>query len=368
MEVKKLFGGKYNGKRVLITGHTGFKGSWLSTWLLKLGAKVLGISDKVPTNPSHFDLLNLDQELESTLIDIRDFKRLKEKIIEFAPEIVFHLAAQPLVRYSYINPIETFETNVIGTVNLLEACRNKSVKGILIVTSDKCYENLEESRPFVEEDRMGGYDPYSCSKGVAELITSSYRNSYFNLKEYGIKHDTLISSCRAGNVIGGGDWAEDRLIPDIIRSISNGEEVLIRSPKATRPWQHVLEPLSGYLLLGQKLLESEVSFSGGWNFGPKNNEVLTVEEVLGCAKSNWNSIQYSLNKSSENLYEAKFLSLNCDKAKTQLHWEPVWDTKASIEKTVEWYKQLNEGGKLITIAQLEEYVSNAKKQNQPWVS
>ena len=277
--MENLFGGIYKGKKVLLTGHTGFKGSWLALWLHKMGADVVGIALPAPTSPNHLELLNLN--ITSEMIDIRDAKAINKAFQKHQPEIVFHLAAQPLVRYSYENPHETFETNVMGTINIYEAVRNcSSVEVIVNITSDKCYDNKEWIWGYRENDAMGGYDPYSASKGCAELVTASYRNSFFNLDSYGKSHNVLLASCRAGNVIGGGDWADDRLIPDIMRAVDKNETVTIRSPHATRPWQHVLEPLSGYLLVGQKLLEGKKEFADGWNFGPSDEGSISVKEVV----------------------------------------------------------------------------------------
>ena len=333
-----LFLNTYKGKKVLVTGHTGFKGAWLSYWLTKLGAQVFGISDKITTTPSHFELLTID--IQSFMIDIRNKVELNDKIQEIKPDLIFHLAAQPLVRYSYNEPIETFETNVLGTVNILHICQSlKDCKGIVNITSDKCYENYEDDRPYNEDDRMGGYDPYSASKGAAELVASSFRRSFFNPKDYGIKHRFILASARAGNVIGGGDWSEDRLIPDLVKNYLQGKTTTIRSPFSTRPWQHVLEPLSGYLLLGQKILEGDLSVSDGWNFGPENNETLTVKEVLQISSKVWSDLKFDFPILEEQPHEAKLLRLDCAKAHQKLNWQPVWEMEKSIEKTILWYKK-----------------------------
>lgn len=349
-----MFRNIYNGKNVLITGNTGFKGSWLAYWLLKLGANVSGFSLTPNTNPNHFSILNL--EYETFFNNINDLQELKKVIKKTSPEIIFHLAAQPLVRYSYINPIETIQTNVLGTTNVLEAARlNKNVKAIVVVTTDKCYENNEKGISFVESDSMGGYDPYSSSKGCAELITSAYRNSFFNLDKFERSHDTLIATARAGNVIGGGDWSDDRLIPDIIRSSAEGKPSIIRSPNATRPWQHVLEPLSGYLMIGEKLLNRKNKFADAWNFGPEEKNILTVKEVLDLTKNKWSKISYLIKENTQTFHEAKQLSLNIDKAKKELKWIPLWSNETSISKTIDWYREFYQNGKLNTDIDIEDY-------------
>lgn len=369
MELTSLFGKSYLGKTVLITGHTGFKGSWLSAWLLKMGANVIGFSDEILKSPNHFEALDCSKKVTSIFGDVRDLSQLKMVFRDYRPEIVFHLAAQPLVRASYQNPVATFATNIMGTINLLECCRvTENVKAVVIVTSDKCYENLEQNRPFVEDDKMGGYDPYSSSKGAAEIVTNSYRTSFFNLKEYGKKHSTLIASGRAGNVIGGGDWAEDRLIPDMVRATDKNQAVHIRNPRASRPWQHVLEPLSGYLQLGQQLLERKVQFAEGWNFGPKDQEVFSVGEIIKLSKKSWDKIEYVFNEIDDQPYEAKFLSLDCTKAHQKMNWYPVWTTEESIEKTTLWYKEYYEQGILKTDVQILEYVATAQEKNYSWAT
>jgi CDP-glucose 4,6-dehydratase len=349
-----LFSNIYKDKKVLVTGHTGFKGTWLSFWLTKLGAQVIGISDKVITSPAHFELLKID--MQSFMIDIRNKEALNDKIQAINPDIVFHLAAQSLVRYSYLNPVETFQTNVMGTVNILEACRlQPSVKAIVVVTSDKCYENLESGRTYSETDPMGGYDPYSSSKGCAELVVSSYRNSFFNLDDFGYKHHVLVASARAGNVIGGGDWSTDRLIPDIIRAAVVKKEVIIRNPQAVRPWQHVLEPVYGYLLLGAKLLAGEKSFASAWNFGPRHNEVMNVNEVLNHARSLWNDVKYKIEK-DEKMHEAQLLMLDCSKANDVLNWHPVWNTEQAIYHTINWYREYYLQNRISTKHDFDSYL------------
>ncbi len=361
-----MFNDIYKGKKVLITGHTGFKGSWLAFWLKQLGAEILGYSLQPPTKPSHYELLNMD--IYSVIADIRDREKLFSVFEDFRPEIVFHLAAQPLVRYSYKAPLETFETNIIGTANVFEACKRiDSVRAIVNITSDKCYENKEWVWGYRENDPMGGYDPYSASKGCAELITSSYRRSFFNPEEYGKSHNTLLASVRAGNVIGGGDWSEDRLIPDIVKATANRKKVYIRNPEAVRPWQHVLEPLSGYLLLGQKLLEGKKEHADGWNFGPDDESIITVRQVVELSKKHWNDIEYEINKDLANLHEAKLLKLDCSKAKFYLKWKPIWDIEKTIEKTINWYKNFYEKNDILTQQDLEEYIKDAIKTGAVWV-
>jgi len=363
--MENLFSGIYKNKTVLVTGHTGFKGSWLVYWLNQMGAKVIGYSLQAPTNPNHIELLNLD--IVSIIGDIRDLDKLNQVFNEYKPDIVFHLAAQPLVRLSYENPIETYETNVMGTLKVFEACRANNVKAIVNITSDKAYENKEWIWGYRENDPMGGYDPYSSSKGCADILASSYRNSFFNIKDYKKTHNTLIATCRAGNVIGGGDWAKDRLITDIMISVSQGKKVSIRNPKATRPWEHVLEPLSGYLHIGQKLLEAKVEFAEAWNFGPSDEGSITVEEVVQNVKKHWDKIDYEINSNPNQLHEANLLKLDCSKAHILLKWKDVWDSDTTFEKTVKWYKAYyGEDKKVLTQNDLESYIKNAKEKNVEW--
>jgi CDP-glucose 4,6-dehydratase len=297
----------------------------------------------------------------SIIGDIRSRGKLINVVKTHKPEIVFHLAAQSLVRYSYKNPVETFETNVMGTINVFEACRQtESVRAIVNITSDKCYENREWVWGYRENDPMGGHDPYSASKGCAEIVTNSYRNSFFNLNEYGRSHDILLASARAGNVIGGGDWSEDRLIPDIMKAVSKNERVIIRNPNAVRPWQHVLEPLSGYLMLGQKLLEGKKEFAEGWNFGPDDESNINVINVVENIKQSWNKIEYEIREDANNPHEAGLLKLDCSKARSRLEWKPVWDIEKTIEMTTKWYKEFYENGKLLSWKDLNEYIQDAK--------
>ncbi len=338
MEIKKLFGGVYKGKKVFLTGHTGFKGSWMSILLNELGAKVFGYALLPNTKPNLYELAGIDSLVKSTIGDIRNYDFLLNTIQEIQPDIVIHMAAQPLVRESYKAPRETYETNVMGTVNLFEAVRNtKSVKVVLNVTTDKCYENKEWVWGYRENESMGGYDPYSNSKSCSELVTASFRSSFFNPSEYS-KHGVAVASARAGNVIGGGDWAEDRLIPDFIRAISLGEKVKIRSPKAIRPWQHVLEPIAGYLTLSEKLFSEGASFGEGWNFGSDDFDVKDVEWIIKKICALWGEdAGYEIDQSPQ-LHEATYLKLDCSKAKSKLQWYPKWTVEKTLTTIVEFNK------------------------------
>ncbi len=359
-----LFNSIYKDKTVLVTGHTGFKGSWLVYWLNQMGAKVIGYSLEAPTNPNHIGLLDLD--MVSIIGDIRDLDKLNSVFNQYNPDIVFHLAAQTLVRLSYESPIETYETNVMGTLKVFEACRKNSVKAIVNITSDKAYDNKEWIWGYRENDPMGGYDPYSSSKGCSEILTSSYRNSYFNLSEYKKTHNTLLASCRAGNVIGGGDWAQDRLVTDIMISVSEGKKVTIRNPHATRPWQHVLEPLSGYLNIGQKLLEEKIEFADAWNFGPSDEGSINVEKVAQNIQKHWDKVDYIINQNSNQPHEANLLKLDCSKAHLLLKWINVWDSSETFEKVVEWYKDYYENKNILTQSDLATYINNAKDKGLEW--
>lgn len=359
MEIEKLFGSIYKNKVCLITGHTGFKGSWLAHWLTKLGATVIGYSLEPDNNPNHFELLN--ENYTSIIGNIKDFSNLNEVFDTHKPEIVFHLAAQALVRYSYENPIETYHTNVLGTMNVFEASRNSnSVKVIINITSDKCYENKEWIWGYRENDPMGGHDPYSSSKGCSEILTASYQKSYFN------NGKILLASARAGNVIGGGDWANDRLIPDIIQAANDNKKVEIRSPNATRPWQHILEPLSGYLMLGWKMLEGRREFAEGWNFGPAKSSNIPVIEVVSFAKKKWNKIDFKINRELANNHEANLLMLDCSKANKLLKWVSVWDKEITLIKTIEWYKDYYEKGQINTKLDLINYIKDARIGKLAW--
>lgn len=360
-----MFKNIYRNKNILISGHTGFKGSWLALWLQQLGANITGYSLPPPTEPNHFNLLNLD--INSVIGDVRDVDKLKHLFKEQKPEIVFHLAAQAIVRQSYFEPVETFSSNVMGTVNVLEAARAcESVRAIVIVTSDKCYENREWFWGYRENDAMGGYDPYSASKGCAEIVTSCWRNSFFNLKDYNKTHQTLLATARAGNVIGGGDWAPDRLIPDIMRATSQSQKVIIRNPNATRPWQHVLEPLSGYLHLGQKLLEGRMEFAEAWNFGPADEGNITVGEIVHQVKVIWPIIDFEIQQNPNQPHEAGLLRLDCSKARNKLRWIPTWSGNETIEQATLWYKNFYESGKILSMDHLNCYVEDAKSKNIAW--
>ena len=362
---KNLFKGLYKGKKVFITGHSGFKGSWMAFWLREMGAIVKGYSLAPNTEPSHIDLLDLD--IESVYGDICDFENLQKELQAFSPDVVFHMAAQPLVRYSYREPRETFATNVMGSLNLYEASRAcPSVKSIVSITTDKVYENNEWVWGYRENDRLGGKDPYSASKAAMEIMTNSYRNSYFNPEDFGTKHDVLLAVGRAGNVIGGGDWAEDRLIPDIIRASLKGVPTEIRSPDAIRPWQHVLESLSGYLLLGQKLMERKVEFAEAFNFGPIVHEENTVGEVVEFMKGEWSQVNYTIKRPDVVLHEARLLKLDCTKANNELKWKPTWTTQEGLKRTIGWYQRFYTSKEICTSEDLSIFVSMAEKQGAIW--
>jgi len=325
----------WNGKTVLITGHTGFKGSWLTLWLKKLGSRVIGFSKDIPTTPSLFELADVANGINSIQGDIRNFNQIQQVIKNTEPEIIFHMAAQSLVRTSYENPRETYETNVMGTINLLDAIRDsKKTRVVINVTSDKCYENKELDRPYIEEDPLGGYDPYSSSKACSELVSSAFRNSYFQENN----HTISLSSVRAGNVIGGGDWAKDRLIPDFIQSLEDNRTLKIRNPDAIRPWQYVLEPLSGYLQLAEKMWFNGKIFAQAWNFGP-NEESKKVSWIINKISNMYGKQIDILSDKSDNLHEAKILNLDCSKSQTKLNWIPKTNIEKGLEMTVNWYKE-----------------------------
>jgi CDP-glucose 4,6-dehydratase len=346
-------------KKILITGHTGFKGSWLSLLLHKLGSDVYGYALEPPTNPNLFETARINELVNSYIGDIRDYDKLFRIIESVKPEIVIHMAAQPLVRESYKNPVDTYAINVMGTVNLLEAVRHTpGIKAVVNVTTDKCYENREWHWGYRENEPMGGYDPYSNSKGCSELVTSAFRNSFFNPKDYQ-NHGVAIATARAGNVIGGGDWAEDRLIPDFIQAISKGEEVKIRSPYAIRPWQHVLDPLSGYLMLAKRLYTDGPKFAEAWNFGPDDTDAKNVEWIAGRFSELWGKgFTYRIDKNPQP-HESSYLKLDCSKAKVELDWHHRWNLEEALLSVVEWYRTwLSKGDvRLITEKQIWEYFS-----------
>lgn len=347
----------WDGKKVFITGHTGFKGGWMCKWLSSLGAKISGYSLAPGPTAKFYELNKLDKNLENSFIgDIRNYKFLKECLISTSPEIIIHMAAQPLVRYSYINPVETYEINVMGTVHLLEAIKNvPSVKSVIVVTSDKCYENSDSGIVFSEGDRMGGNDPYSNSKGCVELVVSAYRKSFFEDKN---KNPILIATARAGNVIGGGDWSDDRLIPDAFRAYDSSQELLVRAPNSTRPWQHVLEPIAGYLMLSKALFIGKHNYVGGWNFGPQLEDVLSVKEVVSILSKNLGDrLIYRVEEDMNIFHEAKFLMLSSEKSKNMLGWKSKIRVNKAIELTVDWHKQWLSGSDManVTLSQISEY-------------
>lgn len=350
----------WQGKRVFVTGHSGFKGAWLSLWLHQLGAKVKGFSLEPPTSPSLFDAANISALVESEIGDIRDAQTLARSMREFNPDILIHMAAQPLVRFSYADPVTTYSTNVMGTVHVLEAARKCSnLRAIVNVTTDKCYENREWEWGYRENEPMGGHDPYSNSKGCAELVTSAYRNSFFNTAT-----SPALASARAGNVIGGGDWAQDRLVPDILRAFSAANPVVVRNPKATRPWQHVLEPLSGYLILAQALFNAGHAFAEGWNFGPRDQDAQPVEQILDNMITHWGpDARWQLDENPQP-HEANFLKLDISKAQSRLKWSPTWNLDYTLEKIVAWHRAwLNsEDMQAYSIAEINHYMASMRSQ------
>ena len=343
---------EYFGKRVFITGDTGFKGSWLALWLSQLGAETRGYALPAQNREDHYNSAGVSSDIDHVDGDIRDFERLSRSMLEFEPEIVFHLAAQAIVRRSYRDPRETFETNVMGSVNVLESARYcKKLRAIIYVTSDKCYLNKEWAWGYRENDELGGHDPYSASKAAAEIVLSSYRRAFFS-KVTGLG----AASVRAGNVIGGGDWAEDRIVPDCIRALSAKKPIEIRNPLATRPWQHVLEPLFGYLRLGLALFKEPILYSEAWNFGPESSSFKTVEELVRLIIDEWGEGDMNANYSTEAPHEARLLHLNCDKAHSVLNWSPRWDFENTICKTIDWYKAGNK--RETSLNQIEEFTGD----------
>jgi len=353
LELRKVNSKFWKGKKVFLTGHTGFKGSWMSIWLYQMGAIVKGYSLKPNTNPSLFDLANIKDLLTSEIGDIRDFNQLKKSMMDFEPHILIHMAAQPLVRLSYKEPIETYTTNVIGTVNVLEAARScKNLKSIVSVTTDKCYENMEWDWAYRENEPMGGHDPYSSSKGCAELVTAAYRNSFFFNE-----NSPALASARAGNVIGGGDWATDRLIPDTLKAFNIGEIVKVRNPLAVRPWQHVLEPISGYLMLAESLYLEGNKYEGAWNFGPNEDDCKNVEWILNQMVRIWgDGVSWQLDNNPQP-HEATYLKLDCSKAKIHLKWKPKWAIYEALQKIHDWNYAFVSNGDILERCkkEIEEY-------------
>ncbi len=347
----------WRGKRVFLTGHTGFKGSWLSLWLQHKGADVVGYALAPPTNPSLFEVARVGEGMHSIIADIRDLPTLSAAIAEHRPEIVFHMAAQPLVRLSYEQPVETYAINVMGTVHVLEAIRQTGgVRAVVNITTDKCYENREWIWGYREDEAMGGHDPYSNSKGCAELVTAAYRASFFNSADYS-KHRVALASARAGNVIGGGDWAKDRLIPDIIAAFLEQRSVAIRNPQAVRPWQHVLEPLRGYLMLAERLWNEGPAFSEGWNFGPDDEDAKPVEWVVKRLAEAWgNGVTWSVD-SGRHPHEARYLKLDVSKARGKLDWHPRCNLETGLQKIIDWYRAYQHGDNMhaLTISQIAKY-------------
>lgn len=355
-----IFDNFYCGKCVLVTGHTGFKGSWLSIWLHELGAEVVGVSQDPFTNRDNYVLSGIGNKMMADLrSDICDGQKMKEIFQKYQPEIVFHLAAQPLVRYSYEQPVETYEANVMGTIHVMEAIRaTSSVKVGVMITTDKCYDNKEQMRGYKEDDPFGGYDPYSSSKGACEIAIQSWRRSFFNPEDYGKKHHVSLASVRAGNVIGGGDWALDRIIPDCIKALEQDKVIDIRSPKAIRPWEHVLEPLSGYMLLAKKQWEHPTEFCEGWNFGPESESVSTVWEVATELIKNYGKGKLKDSSDPNAVHEAKLLMLDITKAKTKLGWKPRMNMQQCMDLVADWYKRYQkEDVYQLCVEEIEKFIN-----------
>lgn len=355
----RFFGDCYHGKRVLLTGHTGFKGSWLALWLQALGAEVIGLALPPSTSPAHWSLLGLD--IQEHMVDVRDAERVRQVVRAARPDVVFHLAAQSLVRRSYQAPLETWGSNVMGTANLLQACRDQpALRAIVVVSSDKCYENREWEWGYRESDRLGGHDPYSASKGATELVAASFRRSFF--QEAGA---ACVATARAGNVIGGGDWSDDRLVPDLVRAASTGGVLSVRSPDARRPWQHVLDSLSGYLRLGQCLLEGGADFAQAWNFGPDMAANRSVAEVLGGLSRHWDGLRWASTDMPQP-HEARLLYLDSAKARARLGWQTPWSLDDTLRATATWYRAFLDHRRVPSAEQLAEYIGAARAKGIPW--
>ena len=359
-----LFGGAYAGRRVLVTGHTGFKGSWLALWLQRLGAHVGGLALPAPADrPHHLGLLGL--RLDEALVDLRDAAAVRTTLARFRPEVVFHLAAQPLVRRSYREPAATFDVNVVGLVNLLEAVRaTPTVRVVVNATTDKCYLNRETVRGYREDDALGGHDPYSASKACAEIVSASYRSSFLGSDD-GRGHPVALATARAGNVVGGGDWSEDRLLPDLVRAATSGAPLSIRHPQSTRPWQHVLEPLAGYLLLGERLLADPHDAAEAWNFGPDAEAQLSVAKVVARFARHWPAVRCDV-ASGPHPHEATLLHLDCRKARERLGWRPIWNAERTFERTTVWYRRQHERGEVASHEDLDAYIADARRADLAW--
>lgn len=361
--LNRLFGGRYGGCRVLVTGHTGFKGSWLTLWLKEMGAEAGGLALDPDTDPAHWNLLGL-RLAHDARVDLRDADAVRTAVAEFRPDIVFHLAAQPLVRRGYREPVETFASNVGGWVHLLEAVRAcDSVRAVVNATTDKVYEAHAMPGGYRESDPLGGHDPYSTSKACAELVSACYRGSYFD-RDDGRGHQMQLATARAGNVIGGGDWAEDRLVPDLVRAVVNGQPLRLRNPLATRPWQHVLEPLSGYLRIGQVLLAGE-AVGDAWNFGPAPDATLAVGDVVGRLQRDWPQLQVEHDR-GPHPHEAAQLTLDCSKAGRELGWYPVWDADSTLQRASQWYRAFLDNGSVRSRDDLAAYVADARRAGLEW--